>query len=186
MDEQPDSITAMLDGVNLNDLARVTYHLQGFAQNDVPVQNSAEAFAYRYNAFSPFLLKATLEFNDGSTLVIQKQMKTTAKTDDTLRVKNKAFFTGNYSNEGYPLFNWTVFVTGPAGKIDLIREIRYHLHPTFQNNLIVLTPENSSAQRGFPYSATGWGTFEISAEVYYTDGSSETLKHNLVFPALRR
>ncbi|MBX3723732.1 MAG: hypothetical protein KF713_17940 [Turneriella sp.] len=177
-----------IDGAlqDVNDLARVTYHLQGFAQNDVPVQNSAEAFAYRYNAFSPFLLKATLEFNDGSTLVIQKQMKTTAKTDDTLRVKNKAFFTGNYSNEGYPLFNWTVFVTGPAGKIDLIREIRYHLHPTFQNNLIVLTPENSSAQRGFPYSATGWGTFEISAEVYYTDGSSETLKHNLVFPALRR
>lgn len=171
---------------DINDIIRVTYHLKGFKENNIVVENAAETFAYRYNAFSPFLLKATVEFGDGASLVLQKQMKPTAKTNDTVGVRNEAVFTGKYTADGRPLFSWTVFVTGPADKLDQIREIRYHLHPTFKNNLIVLNPENSSAKHGFPFSATGWGTFEVSTEVYYQDGSSETLKHNLVFPTVKR
>ena len=171
---------------DINDIRKVTYHLQGFSQNEIVKENKEESFHYTFGAFSPFLLKADIEFNDGTVLKIQKQMQVTdTKTEDHLVLTNSAKFSGNYSGNNTPLFNWTLFITGPTDKLDKISEVKYFLHPTFKNNVITLTPEISSSKYGFPFSASGWGTFEVRAEIKYEDGKKESLKHMLKFPDLK-
>ncbi len=114
------------------------------------------------------------------------QQSTTEKFSHQLQFKDKEKPNLKLANTSVPLenkngntyYNWTAYVEGPESSISQISKVRYILHPTFKKNTIDVT---EGSNYGFPFSAVGWGTFELKAIVYFKDGTKEQLKHNLIF-----
>ncbi|MCI5143977.1 MAG: hypothetical protein D3923_00280 [Candidatus Electrothrix sp. AR3] len=53
----------------------------------------------------------------------------------------------------------------------------YFLHPSFKPNIY----QGNASLPGHPFTATGWGVFELKAEVVLHDGSRRTYRHMLHF-----
>ena len=79
---------------------------------------------------------------------------------------------------GNTWYSWTAFIDGPASDLSRVEKVVYYLHPSFRNNVHAVT---SGAGYGFPFSATGWGTFVLRAKVHMNDGSVRDLSHRLDF-----
>ena len=63
-------------------------------------------------------------------------------------------------------FQWSVFIeTEPTQFRKEIKEVVYHLHPTFPNKDVVKTNESE----GFILNAQGWGEFTITVELVLYD-----------------
>ena len=84
---------------------------------------------------------------------------------------------------GKNVWQWTAYiVTKEKAIFDKIKEVVYHLHPTFSPNDIEVEKEDKGKpERGFPLTRSGWGTFTIRASVYFSDDSVMELEHYLVF-----
>lgn len=99
----------------------------------------------------------------------------------TLAVDNIATQTGQRAENGFPIWQWTIFIQGSDADLNQVRCVTYHLHPTFQ------PPEYQVCARGpgpraYPFTATGWGTFDVRVVVELTNGQSKELRHTLHFP----
>ena len=67
---------------------------------------------------------------------------------------------------GTTQFQWSVFTeTEPTQFRKEIKEVVYHLHPTFPNKDVVKTNESE----GFILNAQGWGEFTITVELVLYD-----------------
>jgi len=72
-------------------------------------------------------------------------------------------------------YEWCVFVDEPKEVLAEISKVKYLLHPTFSPPIrIIDTRENK-----FALFSNGWGEFNISIEVYFTDNSLQTTSHHL-------
>jgi transcription initiation factor IIF auxiliary subunit len=73
-------------------------------------------------------------------------------------------------------FQWSVLIeTEPAHFRKEIKEVIYHLHPTFPNKDVVRTNESE----GFMLKAQGWGEFMISVELVLYDNRRLIVEHYL-------
>src|SRR5215210_5669391 len=73
-------------------------------------------------------------------------------------------------------FQWSVLIeTEPAQLRKEIKEVIYHLHPTFPNKDIVKTNESE----GFILKAQGWGEFIITLELVLYDNRRLVIEHYL-------
>ncbi len=83
---------------------------------------------------------------------------------------------------GKNVWQWTAYiVTTEKAIFDKIKEVVYHLHPTFSPSDIKVEEEDKGTyDKGFPLTGSGWGTFTIRASVYIDDSVME-LEHYLVF-----
>lgn len=73
-------------------------------------------------------------------------------------------------------FQWSVFVeTEPTQFRKEIKNVIYHLHPTFPNKDIVKTNESE----GFMLNAQGWGEFIITIELVLYDNRRLIVEHYL-------
>ena len=97
-----------------------------------------------------------------------------AQFSDSLEIQNVA------QRSGPEQWMWTAFVTGPSEQIAKIRCVRYTLHPTFPQPIVDVCT-TSDARYPFGLTATGWGTFNIRARIYFNDGTSSDLTHFLEF-----
>ncbi|MDQ7780658.1 MAG: C1 family peptidase [Planctomycetota bacterium] len=77
-----------------------------------------------------------------------------------------------------PFWEWTLSIDG--GLIDLgdIRQVTYHLHPSFPNPDLVV---NGTAENGFAFTTSGWGSFKVGATVLFLDGATQELSLNMQF-----
>ena len=85
---------------------------------------------------------------------------------------------------GKNVWQWTAYIVTNQVVFDKIKEVEYHLHPTFDPSNIKVKEEEKgkgTPGRGFPLTSSGWGTFTIKASVYFSDDSVMELEHYLVF-----
>ena len=76
---------------------------------------------------------------------------------------------------GEDWWQWSVWIEAEPADLTHIEKVVWHLHPSFPETDIVRT---NRAQK-FRLDTEGWGTFRIRVDVVMTDGSKETLSHNL-------
>jgi hypothetical protein len=96
-----------------------------------------------------------------------------------LSLRNTATFTGFYDSKGRARYEWTAYIEGPPSKLREIQSVQYHLHegtfsPSVRN--VPVSPED-----GFALTMTGWGTFRLRATVFFKDGTTLELSHDLEF-----
>ena len=73
-------------------------------------------------------------------------------------------------------WDWNVWLAGEAADLDAIQEVVWRLHPSFTPSKV--TRRNRS--EGFRLSTSGWGTFEIKAELILKSGGTEIITHELL------
>jgi hypothetical protein len=90
----------------------------------------------------------------------------------------KAFSLKNTSRSlGGGRWRWTAYIDGPADLLRRITTVTYYLHPSFNPS----TQLGDSTRPGHPLTATGWGVFQLRAEVVLDDGTRRIYEHTLRF-----
>ena len=72
-------------------------------------------------------------------------------------------------------WHWSVWIDGPDAELDQVELVEWILHPTFPNPIVPV----KQRQTKFRLDRTGWGEFEINANVTAKDGRPQHLKHQL-------
>ena len=102
---------------------------------------------------------------------IQKRRATSKQVLNALSLGNTA------RNLSKKRWEWTAKIDGPTKYLRRVSAVTYFLHPSFKPNVY---PGNA-ALPGHPFTATGWGVFELKAEVTLKDGTKRTYRHMLRF-----
>jgi len=76
---------------------------------------------------------------------------------------------------GKDWWNWSVWIEGSEADLKKVKEVAWHLHPTFNPSVVHRTDWSD----GFRLRTAGWGTFTIVAELTLQDGSRQRLEHEL-------
>jgi transcription initiation factor IIF auxiliary subunit len=77
-------------------------------------------------------------------------------------------------------WKWIAFITAPPEILQKIKCVQYTLHPTFPDP-VERVCSTSNTKYPFGLYATGWGTFNLRANVEFGDGSQKELQHVLDF-----
>lgn len=85
--------------------------------------------------------------------------------------------TNTSRNIGNGKWEWTAFISGPSNYLTSIESVTYYLHPTFTPNVY----KGDSSQLGHPFTTTGWGPFELKADVNLKNGQYRMYFHMLRF-----
>ncbi len=75
------------------------------------------------------------------------------------------------------LWSWSISLSASNEELNQVDKVIYHLHPTFKKSEVVKT----NRSRNFRLDASGWGTFVVRIEIFYSDGNTEELRHRLKF-----
>jgi pYEATS domain-containing protein involved in immunity len=119
------------------------------------------------------------------TRVAPEPVLTVEDPRDALVLTNTAELTGRRYRDGKAEYAWVAYLDldGPPGTRDevlsQVSHVRYLLHPSFRPNDDVIVRDRALA--GFPLSMSGWGTFDLRAEVHFQDGTTRVLIHHLRF-----
>jgi hypothetical protein len=77
-------------------------------------------------------------------------------------------------------WRWSAFIEADSATLGMIDGVEYTLHPTFPNPVQKVCKMGSPTQ-AFATHATGWGTFKINIRVFFRDGATRALVHQLTF-----
>lgn len=80
-----------------------------------------------------------------------------------------------FEYQGDDWWHWWVWIEGPAAELDRIEKVVYTLHETFPNPVQTIRDRATN----FRLKTAGWGVFRIYAKVFFADGSTEKLQHDL-------
>jgi hypothetical protein len=84
----------------------------------------------------------------------------------------------NHSTEiGSNRWSWIVWLDGPPAVLDQVRQVTYYLHPTFPKPVVL----RRNRKNRFLLNGSGWGEFEIRAEVDVGGDETIPLSHWLQF-----
>lgn len=92
---------------------------------------------------------------------------------NNLKLVNDSKYLGSRS------WSWNVWLEGPSVELGKVVSVKYFLHPTFTNPIHLATNKSSK----FKLSGSGWGEFNIKAEVLIEGEKTLTLNHWLEFDA---
>lgn len=72
-------------------------------------------------------------------------------------------------------WNWRAWIEADAAALDAVVQVTWYLHQTFAEPVV------TTAERGdkFAIERSGWGTFQLRAEVQLKDGAAVKLRHEL-------
>ena len=77
-------------------------------------------------------------------------------------------------------FEWSIYLDSDNKQVlDEIKEVIWHLHPTFAVQDIHRGEE--SRESGFRFHTEGWGTFLINVDILFKNGKKRKVSHNLSF-----
>jgi transcription initiation factor IIF auxiliary subunit len=182
VDGQPNwEWTLQLKGslTDLADVRGVTYHLHRTFRNPNPVVTGTAQndFAFTTQGWGTFRVRATVTLKDGSTTPLAVGLQFRDPVRDTLTLRNTARPTGT-NKFGKDYYDWTAYLDGPLNQLRNITLVRYKLHPTFRPQI---RDVSTGVEWGFPLSTSGWGVFELGAEIVFRGGRTEELRHRLQF-----
>lgn len=165
--------------VTLSQIASVTYTLhKTFSPNRISINRIGDEnypFALSATGWGTFTIKVEVKFRNGQSKYFNYPLVFKASS------AQYAITTCNTSKEvSSDWWSWTVYISSSEEVLNKIKCVEYTLHESFTNpvQLICLKGSNTMA---FPFSAKGWGTFEIKIKVIYSDGSTQNLHHELKF-----
>ncbi len=98
-------------------------------------------------------------------------------TSSTQEIFSKLYLTNTSTKLDNQLWSWTASIKGPSSYLKLINSVTYYLHPTFKIDRV----KGDSSRVGHPYTTTGWGIFQLKAEVTLYNGKSRMYTHLLNF-----
>ena len=97
-----------------------------------------------------------------------------------IEVKNDSQYSGRKLYVGKKAWDWTIYIVSEPSVLQKIRRVTYQLHPTFTDPIKIIR-EPGKTSKAFPYSTTGWGTFNVGVRIEFKDGSEYSRDHYLVF-----
>lgn len=97
-----------------------------------------------------------------------------------IEVKNDSQYSGRKLYVGKKAWEWTIYIDSEPSVLQNILRVTYQLHPTFTDPIKIIR-EPGKTSKAFPYSTTGWGTFNVGVRIEFKDGSELTTNHYLVF-----
>ena len=84
------------------------------------------------------------------------------------------------STKNEPWFQWSIYLDSDNKQVlDEIKEVTWHLHPSFAVQDICRGEE--SRESGFRFYTEGWGTFLINVDILFKNGKKRKVSHNLSF-----
>jgi len=86
---------------------------------------------------------------------------------------SKLTLMNNSKYDGERRWKWNIWLEGPPSKIDQIESVRYFLHPTFRNPIVL----KKNKEMKFMLAGSGWGEFNIKAEVKFSSNIVSELNH---------
>jgi hypothetical protein len=135
-------------------------------------------FSFRGSSSSETLtIPIKLKFRNGTEYSYSHTIHFEKKQEAQLPIR--AENTATLVKQGW--YRWTVFLTSDdSAALDKIEYVRYTLHPTFPNPVQDVHRRGTDTQ-AFPFTASGWGTFDIPIQVVLKDGRVQNLSHQLRF-----
>jgi hypothetical protein len=76
---------------------------------------------------------------------------------------------------GHDRWKWRVWVDADPVDLNKVNSVTWKLHQTFPQPIV----ETTNRGENFSIERTGWGAFEIRAEVQLNDGTAKELRHML-------
>lgn len=142
--------------------------------------NAIDSFMLHFTTYGEgnLTVKGLATFTDGSQKNVQytfKLSKPSPQKRAVALVQSDRYW-GQQNNNSF--WEWTLKIQGNLTDLADIRQVTYHLHPTFSNPNPVVT---QSASTGFAFSTTGWGVFPVKATVLFKDGTTLSLSKQLEF-----
>jgi transcription initiation factor IIF auxiliary subunit len=167
----------------LNTISSVQYKLHPtFSPQTREIKNLGDikkAFALTLTGWGTFEIKITINFKNGQR---SKTISHYLKFIEQKAVTSKNIKTGNTAVEvSHDWWEWTVFIKGSSTDLDLVKCVEYTLHESFSNPVKLVCTKGSNNNKAYPFTAKGWGTFTIKIKVIFKDGTTQNLKHELVF-----
>ena len=74
-------------------------------------------------------------------------------------------------------WRWSVWLNGSKDELDAVKEVVWKLHPSFSPPEVRVTARKNA----FRLKSSGWGEFEIHADVHLANGARISLRHWLRF-----
>ncbi|MEZ4920385.1 MAG: pYEATS domain-containing protein [Saprospiraceae bacterium] len=84
--------------------------------------------------------------------------------------------------DGNKRWSWNIWLDGPSSELEKVRSVKYFLHPTFKDPIVLISNKSSN----FMLSGSGWGEFNIKAEVKLNSGINLEMNHWLTFDAIEK
>lgn len=166
----------------LASVRRVVYSLPGGGGRTKEYIGTLAASGFQVghtaSGHGPMPISAVVHFTDGTAkpLTFRLALTPPGSKQRALSLIQTDRYWGREANQ--PNWEWTVQLRGDLVDLADVRQVTYHLHPTFRppNRAVTGTPRN-----GFAYTTRGWGTFPVGATVHFRDGSTLPLKVQLNF-----
>lgn len=185
--EAPAAILTRIDSVE--------YTLHPTFPNPVRIVKSRDnKFALKSNGWGEFTIFVRIFFSDGTinkyeyplklskTEVKESRSPASTSSKPSVEVEKVQITAANVSSYmGNGLWDWTVFIAASDEVLSQIQYVEYTLHPSFSNPVQRVTTRGKEANKGFFFSANGWGTFQIPIKVVFKNGQARFLKHQLTF-----
>ena len=184
------------DPATLSRVNCVEYTLHPTFVNPVrKVCDSNGGFALSSDGWGEFTILVKIEWKDGPPTRQQYQLdlhsaqaapgappQAVGHARPAARAKLAAIRPGNTSRQ-LPggQWAWTVFVAANEDTLGKIQCVQYTLHPTFPDPIQRVCERGDRADAAFPFSAQGWGTFEVGIKVEFKDGTTRDLRYMLRF-----
>ena len=75
-------------------------------------------------------------------------------------------------------YQWQIELAESSSELNQIREVEYILHPTFPDRIRHRTDPTTN----FRLESSGWGSFDITVNVYFKNGDERTVIIPLELP----
>ncbi len=171
----------------LNSIKYVEYKLHPtFEVPIVKVSDKASNFELKSSGWGEFKIVLKVVFNDGSVKELNHQLSLGQEGPNLQNGKpsleaDKIIIRNLSQRVGSKWWSWTVYLSGNETKINSIRCVRYILHPTFSKPIREICTKGNIHDQYFPFSTSGWGTFRIKIKIFFKNGETQDLYHDLVF-----
>ena len=168
---------------DLNRISSVQYKLHStFSPQTREIKtlgDTKKPFALTLTGWGTFEIKILIKFKDGRR---PKSISHYLKFIEQKAAASKNIKTGNSAVEvSNDWWEWTVFIKGSSTDLEQVKCVEYTLHETFPNPVKLICTRGSNNNKAFPFTAKGWGTFTIKVKIIFKDGTTQNLKHELVF-----
>lgn len=72
-------------------------------------------------------------------------------------------------------WRWSVWLDAPDEELDTVKDVLWKLHPSFSPPEVQV----STRKTAFRLNSSGWGEFEIQADIHLLNGETVSLRHRL-------
>lgn len=133
-----------------------------------------------YNVQDEFDITARIVFKDGrdTTLRHWVSLRNTSLSINKYRMVMTENTSRHISSD---LWEWKVYVVAHDTILGKVDSVKYSLHPSYPQPIVVISAKGDSLGRGFFITKRGRDPFVVGVRVFFRDGEVRFLNHQLLF-----